>query len=236
MRMRSLLQIQVGPRGPAAGRSVCSSFANCWSIPATLSRSLRPEYAGAIIRPMSYAAVVFVEGESDRIALQTLADRLGRDLVDEGVAIVSVGGASGLGEALTKLRADGFDGRIAGMCDEGEVADYRRGLERAGLGVGLSRADMEAVGFFVCVVDLEDELIRALGTGIVEEVIADEGELSAFRTLQRQPAWRDEPLDAQLKRFIATRAGRKARYGRLLVEALDLDNAPRPLAGVLAAI
>jgi hypothetical protein len=35
---------------------------------------------------------------------------------------------------------------------------------------------------------------------------------------------------------MGTRSGRKIRYGRLLVEALDLDHVPRPLDGVLAHI
>jgi hypothetical protein len=32
---------------------------------------------------------------------------------------------------------------------------------------------------------------------------------------------------------MGTRSGRKVRYGRLLVEALDLNRVPRPLDGVL---
>jgi hypothetical protein len=35
---------------------------------------------------------------------------------------------------------------------------------------------------------------------------------------------------------MGTRSGRKARYARALVEALDLDRTPAPLAGVLAHV
>jgi hypothetical protein len=52
-----------------------------------------------------------------------------------------------------------------------------------------SRAGLERLGFFVCVDDLEDELIRA-GPAQVTEVFAAHGDLGAFRTIQRQPAWR----------------------------------------------
>ena len=55
-------------------------------------------------------------------------------------------------------------------------------------------------------------------------------------TLQKQPAQRDRPHDAQLRRFFGSGSGRKIRYARLLVEALDLDNVPRPLDGVLAHV
>jgi len=39
-----------------------------------------------------------------------------------------------------------------------------------------------------------------------------------------------------LRRFLGTRAGRKVRYGTLLVDALDLDRVPGALDGVLAHV
>ncbi len=83
----------------------------------------------------------------------------------------------------------------------------------------------------MCVADLEDELVRAVGPDGVETVIADEGELAAFRTFQKQPAKRDLSREEQLWRFMWNR---KIRYAPLLVEALDLDRVPRALDGVLA--
>jgi hypothetical protein len=95
---------------------------------------------------------------------------------------------------------------------------------------------MEALGFYVCVADLEDELIRALGTTAVQQLVDSQGELGSFQTFQKQPAQRARPLAAQLRRFIGTRSGRKIRYGRLLVEALDPADVPRPLDLVLASV
>jgi hypothetical protein len=93
---------------------------------------------------------------------------------------------------------------------------------------------MERLGFYACDEDLEAELIRALGARRVEDVVAAEGELRSFRVLQRQPAHRAVPVERQLRRFLGTHSGRKIRYGRLLVEALDLASVPRPLDRVLA--
>lgn len=181
--------------------------------------------------------VVLVEGVSDQMALETLAQRLGRDLEAECVSVVPMGGASAFGEFMTRLLASqGFDGRVAGLCDEGELGELRQGLERAGLGINLTRSEMEALGFHVCVVDLEDELVRALGVASAESVIESQGELGAFRTFQKQPAWRERSGEDQVRRFIGSKAGRKARYGRLLVDALDLAAIPRPLQQVLAHI
>lgn len=179
-------------------------------------------------------AVILVEGPSDRAAVLTLAERLGRDLPTEGVSVVSMGGASAIGAYLSAFSDRGISS--AGLCDVAQEYQFRFALERAGLGSDLSRSAMEELGFYVCVVDLEDELIRALGTAAVEAILDREGELRAFRTFQNQPAWRDGALHDQLHRFLGIRSGRKARYGRLLVEALDLDRVPAPLLGVLGRV
>jgi len=182
---------------------------------------------------MDPRAVVLVEGESDRRALEALARRRGRDLNADGVSIVAIDGSKNIGRALERFGSAGHGLTLAGLCDAGEVRDFQRGLERAGLGSDLTTEDMEGLGFYVCVQDLEDELIRALGTEAVARVLEREGELDAFRTFQRQPAWRDRSTHEQLRRFFGTYSGRKIRSAPLLVDALDLNDVPRPLDRVL---
>lgn len=181
-------------------------------------------------------AAVLVEGVSDQCALEALAERRGRDLVAEGISIVPIGGATNISHVLAHLARQAIDVRLAGLCDAAEERYFRRGLERAGLGTGLTRGDMERLGFFVCVEDLEDELIRSLGPGSVEAILEDQGELGSFRIFQKQPAQRERSAEEQLRRFLGTRSGRKIRYGRLLVDALDLDRVPSSLEGVLAHV
>lgn len=178
--------------------------------------------------------VVLVEGESDQQALEALAARHGRDLVAEGVSIVAMGGAKSVGRLLRAFGPQGLGLRLAGLCDAAEEGDFRRGLQRAGLGSDLTRADMEALGFYVCVGDLEEELIRSLGVPSVERIVDEQGELGSFRTLQKQPAQRGRTVDQQLRRFLGTRSGRKLRYAPLLVDALEPDRVPRPLDRLLA--
>jgi hypothetical protein len=181
-------------------------------------------------------AVVLVEGISDVVALETLAARRERDLDAERIAIVPIGGAQSIGRYLERFGPGGEGLELAGLCDAGEEHEFRRGLERAGLGSKLSRDEMEELGFYVCVEDLEDELIRALGAETVEQVLEAHGDLGPFRTLQKQPAWRGQPLADQLRRFMGSGGSRKIRYARLLVEALDLPDMPHPLDGVLAYV
>ena len=178
-------------------------------------------------------AVVLVEGHSDRAALEELARKTGRDLDAEGVAIVAIGGATNISRFLALYGPLGHDLVVAGLCDVGEARSFQRGLARAGFGHDLTRDQMEGLGFFVCDLDLEDELIRALGVQAVERVIEQQGELASLRIMQRQPAQRGRTAEEQLRRFMGTRARRKVRYGQLLVEALHPDDVPPPLAGVL---
>jgi hypothetical protein len=181
-------------------------------------------------------AAVLVEGISDRCAVEALAERYGRDLAAEGVLVVPIGGAQAIGRFLEQFGPGGLALKLAGLCDAGEEPDFRRGLERAGLGSGLTRAGMERLGFYVCDADLEDELIRALGADAVLEVVDAHGDLGPFRTLQKQPEWRGRPVEHQLRRFMGSGGRRKIRYARHLVEALDLELMPRPLTAVLQHI
>ena len=177
-------------------------------------------------------AVILVEGISDRVALEALASRRGRDLQAEGVSVVAMGGAKNIRRSLERFGPRGLAVSLGGLCDEAEESDFRRGLEHVGLGSDLSRSDMERLGFYVCVQDLEDELIRALGADAVMDVIETRGELGAFRTLQKQPEWRGRPIELQLRRFLGNRS-RKIECAPLFVDALDLSKVPRPLDEVL---
>jgi len=167
--------------------------------------------------------VVLVEGESDRAALLTLAGRLGRDLAAEGVEVVAMNGITN-----TFTYAQRYAGaRLAGLYDAAEERYLRQALDRAGVA---------ADGFFGCVPDLEYEFIRALGVAGVEAVIEAEGETRSLQLLAGMPAQQDWTREKVLHRFLGVRAGRKARYARLLVEAMDLAAVPRPLTDVLAFV
>ena len=181
-------------------------------------------------------AVVLVEGISDQLALEALAQRGGRNLGAEGISVVPIGGAQAIGRYLDQFGPQGLDVRLAGLCDAAEERDFQRALERAGLGSNLTRADMETLGFYVCVEELEDELIRSLGAASVEQIVDAQGDLGSFRTLQKQPAWQGRSTEEQLRRFMGSGGSRKIRYASLLVDALDLTHVPRPLDRVLAHV
>ena len=180
--------------------------------------------------------VVLVEGNSDRVALHTLARRRGRDLAAEGIDVVAMGGITNTRAFASHYGPRGLGLKLAGLYDAPEEAKLRHGLAAAGLGAALEADGLNGLGFYQCSVDLEDELIRALGVEAVEAVIEAAGEARSLRLLAGMPAQRGWSREAVLRRFLGVRSGRKARYAELLVDALGPDRAPEPLAAVLARI
>ncbi|NUO44558.1 MAG: ATP-dependent endonuclease, partial [Streptomyces sp.] len=63
-----------------------------------------------------------------------------------------------------------------------------------------------------------------------------EGELRALEIFLQQPAQQGRAPEQQFRRFLGTKKGRKIRYGRVLVEALDDDRVPGPLDALLASL
>ncbi|MCD5316469.1 ATP-dependent endonuclease [Kineosporia babensis] len=206
---------------------------------------MQPAAAVSLATSTNAAVVILVEGESDQGAVEAMARRQGIDLQGARILVVPMGGASGIARFVELLGDRGLGLPLVGLYDEAEIGYVRRALERAGwfpryLGSRQdlfedvdARAGLAALGFHACVVDLEDELIRALGAEAVLAVVAAEHELQRFQTLAQQPDHRGEPVEAQLHRFLGTRSGRKIHYPPLLVEALPPGSEPACLVQVL---
>lgn len=186
----------------------------------------------------STSTAVLVEGESDRVAVETLAARLGLPLADLGVQVVAMGGITNIGHHLVALsRAARPDAdrnvRVGGLYDAAEERFVIKGLDRVGLRPEAATTPLSEHGFFRCDRDLEDELMRAVGTDGFLALIEAEGELRSFERLRGQPAQRERTTAQQLHRFIGSKGGRKERYGRRLAEALPVDRVPAPLDALL---
>lgn len=181
----------------------------------------------------TWRTVVLVEGVSDRVALRTLARRRGRDLAADGVEIIAMGGITNVREFASRYGPHGLGIRLAGLYDAPEEPALRRGVIAAGLAVGPGEHGLGEAGLHRCDVDLEDELIRALGVTGVETVIEAEGETPSLQRLAQMPVQRSWTRPQVLRRFLGVRSGRKARYAALLIEALPPNQAPEPLAALL---
>ncbi|MDQ3096528.1 MAG: ATP-dependent endonuclease [Actinomycetota bacterium] len=176
--------------------------------------------------------VVLVEGPSDAAVLRVLADARGRSLEDEGVDVISMGGATNIGHYLRRFGPRGRRLILAGLCDAGEEPFFRRALQGEGFSTR-TRDEMARQGFYVCDVDLEDELLRALGVEAVEAILEREGELGLFRRFQWQPAQRQRSIHDQLHRFAGVRSGRKVRFAASMASELTREDVPAPLRALL---
>lgn len=179
-------------------------------------------------------AIILVEGISDQIAVETLALRHGRDLVAERITVLPAGGAQAMAPYLHRFGPLEADLNVVGLCDADAVDTVMHELGSAGFGRPGNTTQMAALGFHVCVDDLEDELIRAAGPDLVLAQLEANQDLKPFRTFQKQPAWRDRPVEAQLRRFFGSKARRSLRYAKTLVDAIPLAAIPEPISAVLA--
>ncbi|MFJ3406950.1 TOPRIM nucleotidyl transferase/hydrolase domain-containing protein [Promicromonospora sp. NPDC090134] len=207
----------------------------------------------------STSTAVLVEGESDRVAVEALAARLGLPLPALGVQVVAMGGITNIGHHLVALSGErparkqssgpssgqaagwpsisppdaGRAFRVGGLYDAAEERFVIKGLDRVGLRPEAATTPLSEHGFFRCDRDLEDELMRAVGTDGFLALIEAEGERRSFERLRGQPAQRERTTTQQLHRFIGSKGGRKERYGRRLAETLPLDRVPAPLDALL---
>ncbi len=162
---------------------------------------------------------MLVEGESDRRALLTLAPRLGVPYPE----VVVMDGITNLRAHLAPAR-----GLVLLLHDAAETTWVGRVL------ADTARPDLE-VATFVCDVDLEDELVRAVGVGGVLAVVDAQGERTAYERMAQQPAQRDRTDAQRLRRWLGARSGHKTTYAGLLAAAVPLYDVPSPLAGLLGA-
>ena len=177
--------------------------------------------------------LVLVEGGSDRLAVAALAARLGHDLVVAGVRVVSMDGVTNLHRHLGEIAGGRTRPRVLGLFDAAEIGYVRRAVDDAGLGSAATLDELAALGFFACDPDLEGELIRALGVDRMQHLLAEHGEIIRFRGFQHQPAQRGRATDAQLRRFLGTHAGRKARFAPLMIDALEEPRIPAAMRALV---
>lgn len=184
--------------------------------------------------PVTTASVqVLLEGVSDIAAVRALARTASIPLDD--VRLIDLGGITNIRHALVDLSRDAPDAVVLGLCDAGETHVVHRVLAGSGRPTR-DDSDLASYGFFVCAADLEEELIRGLGTERTLTVLDELQLTEKFRALQQQPAWRGRPLADQLHRFCGVASGRKELLAGELAAAAHPDEVPEPLRMLLASI
>ena len=179
--------------------------------------------ATALREAATARTVVLVEGISDQIAVDATFASCGRDLGEEQVVVVPIGGAQAISDYVARFvdasvgHRDPVD--IVGLCDAAEATFFASAFEAHGLGDT----------FAVCRPDLEAELICAFEPDELESIIKAQGELRSLRTMQKQAAWRGRAFDEQVHRWMRAKAVRSSRYASILVYEAGVERLPAPL-------
>jgi len=113
-----------------------------------------------LIEPLTARRLVVVEGVSDQILVERVAELTDVNLDRIGVAVFELGGANLFPTAYRVLGPEGFGLPIAGMVDEDARALWADTL-------GIPHADLDSDEYIVCDPDLEGEYIDALGVDAV---------------------------------------------------------------------
>lgn len=199
------------------------------AIDATEAQRLR-RFATALTTEAFFARrVVFVEGITDYQALRAIAATLGRNLDAEGIAVVSLDGAASLATFLQIMGPQGLNLAISGICDADYEADWCMYLSDAGV-PATTRQDLNAHGFYVSDVDLEDELVTALGTTAAQLVFSNDGATARFQGYAGQAANQGQSLHEQIRGFAQTK---KAYWTPRLAAAVTPASVPTSIQDLL---
>lgn len=112
------------------------------------------------LEPLTSRRVVAVEGISDRIILERIADVTDRNLDRLGVSIIETGGAGDMGAVEKLFGLAGFNIPISMLIDADAAAATASKL-------GIPVCDLPNHSVWVSGADLEDEYVKALGAAVV---------------------------------------------------------------------
>ncbi len=120
------------------------------------------------LEPLTSHRVVAVEGLSDRILLDRVAELTDRNLDRLGVSLVETGGSGEMAAVRKLFGDDGFRVPLSRLIDEDAEDDV---ADELGVNVG----DLAKHSVWVCRKDLEDEYVRALGPAEVWGALSTKG-------------------------------------------------------------
>lgn len=187
-------------------------------------------WSNRLIEPLTARTVVIVEGPSDQILVERVAELRGMSLDRMGVAIFNLDGAELFRKAYEVYGPCGFDIPIVGMVDE----DHRIAWAAA---VGVPAAELEGSGrgFAVCEPDLEAEYVAALGRDFVVAAIAASPLMGEASLLRSTGASSVETLSPQMIREYCGHKKRKVLAALAVGQALDTDSAAKltPIVSLL---
>lgn len=121
-----------------------------------------------LLEALTARFVVLVEGDADRVIVESVAENLSIDLDRLGAVVVELDGADKFRNVFPLLGPDGFGPTLFGLVDEKESASWVGAF-------GGKRRDVVDKKVFISDADLEDEYTCALGGAAAAKVLVDGG-------------------------------------------------------------
>lgn len=171
------------------------------------------------LEPLTARRVVAVEGLSDRIILERVAEVTGRQLDRIGVSVLEVVGAGDMVPIEKLFGEHGFQIPLSRLID----ADA---AERVARELGVERDDLPAKSVWVSETDLEDEYVRALGADVVWAALRDSGQFDHGELTGCSPDGM-VPSEGTLAAFCRNKKarGRKVKAALAVMPRLTAENA-----------
>lgn len=118
------------------------------------------------LEPLTARHIIFVEGISDRIVVERVAELTGRELDRLGVTIMEVGGCKNMKYVWSLFGADGFDIPTSILIDEDAISAVSKNFD-------IQEAEFGENSIWVSRKDLEDEYAQALDRStLVPELVS----------------------------------------------------------------
>lgn len=158
------------------------------------------------LEPLTSKRVVIVEGISDRILLEHLAEVSNRSLDRLGVSILEAGGAGDMGPFQKLFGDGGFKVPMSRLIDEDAQQEVANQLK-------IKVEDLEVKSVWTSKADLEDEYVRALGKDVVWAALQSKGHFSQ-NELKNCPATgvNGERTESDIASFCRGLAKKKSSY------------------------
>lgn len=158
------------------------------------------------LEPLTSKRVVIVEGISDRIILERLAEVTNRSLDRLGISVLEAGGAGDMGPFQKLFGEDGFKIPMSRLIDEDAQQKVANQLK-------VEVSDLEDHSVWTSKADLEEEYVRALGKDVVWNALKSKGHFSANELKNCDATGPDgEPTEADVVFFCRGLEKRKSSY------------------------
>lgn len=173
------------------------------------------------LEPLTSRRVVVVEGISDRIVLEHLAEITDRNLDRLGVSLIEAEGAGDMGAFDKLFGVNGFDVPMSQLIDQDAEQKVAQQL-------GVEVADLSSRSVWVSRADLEDEYVKSLGHTNVWEAIKSSRHFS--KNERRNCAMTGPngmPTEADVANFCRRKSVYKVKAALSVLHLFTPDNARR---------